>query len=257
MLVEHREQHAHVRAISCTARAGAAKADWEGAANEALGGEAEDSPGGGVSVGDLEAVRVNEDHGFGAELEEEAVAGLDVAHSPVIPLQRLLRLDQSLLERGDRAEISADGDEIGGAPEPHRAVRDRNIGTVAAQMIHLPPRRHFLDSGLLNDLPDLGLALGRHRAHPGPAHPLAPLLDRLHAHAERHVADAPLGIDQQRDVRARMYDCRDRAAIEVAAGRHPGVEEVRRVWHPLHFCAFESRGRGLLEDLELGFAMHR
>jgi hypothetical protein len=209
----------------------------EDAADDASRGLAEQRAGRRVGLDDLAAHRVDDEHGLGTHLEQQAVARLEVAQPRVVPLHRLLRLDQPLLQSRRGAEVAAAGDDRPVRAEPHGAVEDRNVGAPGGGMIDLPPARRMGGRRLLDQGLDLAAGLAGHGVDPWQAEPFAVPFDRPVVAAEGDVADDPVGVDDERDV-AHGGDQRRRHVGVEFANRIPG--NLNRITCGEPFCQASS-----------------
>ena len=77
--------------------------------------------------------------GLTRELEQQPVPRLEMAQPRIILLERLLRLDQPLLERRDRAQVATEGDDALAVVDPQRRVEHRDVRPGRGRVVDLPP----------------------------------------------------------------------------------------------------------------------
>jgi hypothetical protein len=110
-----------------------------------------------------------------------AVAGFGFAVAPIVALHRLLRLDQSALQRDAVAQVAAEGHDaaLAGAPvvlhHAHRRIQQWQVVAVLPRVVHLAPAAGGVDGGLrlAQQRLDLLPAFDGDGLHPRTAKPLA------------------------------------------------------------------------------------
>jgi hypothetical protein len=110
-----------------------------------------------------------------ARWKEQAVARLDVTQAPVVALERLLRLDEALLQGGQGAQV-APHEHHGAVGQAHARVGHRQVVTVGRGVIDLAARRGAPYAGrapgrLAEEQLDLAARLGRDDVGEPTAHP--------------------------------------------------------------------------------------
>ncbi len=80
-----------------------------------------------IGFDDTQGGRVEDQHGFGRELEQQAIARLGVAHARVFTIDGLLRVDETLLQHRDRAQVATDCDDATFLADLHRRVDDGQV----------------------------------------------------------------------------------------------------------------------------------
>jgi hypothetical protein len=141
-----RERHVHLVAGALEARRGEQVVERladarrrlgrERAADQPVGRQPEERAGRGVGVHHLARRGVDHEHRLARALEQQAVAGLDVAQPPVVALERLLRLDEALLQGGHGAQVAPDQDH-GAVVQADARVRHGQIGPVERRVVDL------------------------------------------------------------------------------------------------------------------------
>ena len=133
-----------------------------------------DQDGGGrVGLDDALIVRVDDQHGLGGELKQYPVAPFRPSDSGVFALHRLLRLGESLLQRGHGAQVTPDGHQSTVSAVSDHRMPDRHIGALITGIVDLPPSRRFAHGRLANQLFDLPSAIRRYGIHPGAPDPVS------------------------------------------------------------------------------------
>ena len=130
----------------------------------------------GVEVDDAQALGIQEQDGLAGGIEQQAVAGLDLAQLPVIPLQGLLRLDQAVLEFGDGAQALADRQQAMVIVEADGGVFDRRLGAARQALHDLTEGGNPLIPGILEDAGEVNLIRGADCVTPGHPDPVSGLL---------------------------------------------------------------------------------
>ncbi len=92
-----------------------------------------------IGVEDRIAGGVNDHDRLRRDLEQQPIARFGVPQPDIIPLHRLLRVDQPLLHRRKRPQIAANHHKAVLAPDIDRRIKHRNILAARRGMIDLTP----------------------------------------------------------------------------------------------------------------------
>ena len=149
------------------------KAFGKAAADEALGADAEDLTRRGIRRRDLVRERIDDEHGFARNLEQQPEASLSVPQMSRLLLQRLLDIHQSLLQRLNNPQITAHRDNAALSSHLNGAVQNRYIRAARRGVVDLAPASLRLRRRTLKQCYNSWSALERDRVGPRPAKPLA------------------------------------------------------------------------------------
>ena len=128
------------------------------AARDLAGIQAEQLHGRRIGFYDAQGGGVEDQHGFGRELEQQAIAGLGVAHARVFAIDGLLRIDQPLLQHRDGAQVAADRDDAAFLADLDGGVDDGQVDAAISDVVDLPPARGMPFGRVLQQGFDLGAA---------------------------------------------------------------------------------------------------
>ena len=104
----------HLRGL----HAGPVEADRKARSHQRGNAVAEQLVGRGIGLGDPVGGAVDDQHGIGADLEQQAVAGLGIAQAPVIALHRLLRVHHALLQHRRGPHVAPENDDAAARTAP-------------------------------------------------------------------------------------------------------------------------------------------
>ena len=110
------------------------------AADNARGAFAQELPCRGIRFNDLFGRSVDDHDRLGRHLEQQAIPCFHLAQTPIVAFHRLLRLDQPLLDRGNRAEVAPDGDDPVLVADLHRRIEHRDVSAPRRRVVHVPSR---------------------------------------------------------------------------------------------------------------------
>ena len=175
---------------------------------------------------------LQDQHRLGPELEQHAVAGLGVAQPGVVPVDRLLRLDQSLLQGRERPQVAAEGDHPAAVADPHGGEEDRHRGAAQRTLVDVAPARQGPGGDVAQHGLHLRPAVLGHRVHPGAAEPalLALHLQGQLLAVEGGIPDHARLIDDEGDIRRGGDQDRCGFRIQIAQRCLRGFERLHG-WH--------------------------
>lgn len=115
-------------------------------------------------------------------------------------LERMLGVDQTLLQGGDRAHVAAKGDDLSMPARTHGGIEHRKLDAGFGQVHDLPPFRRIDGIGLAQHGLDLGPAFRADRFGPRPAKPILAPNRQTAITAQRDIPNDALLVDHQGDI---------------------------------------------------------
>ena len=167
--------------------------------------------GGRIGLANLQARRLDNQHRLGRTLEQHAVARFELAHPQIVAFERLLHLQQALLELARLAQIAAEGDAVGAAIDAQHGIADRHLA-IAGGVIDLPPVLHLAAPGGGEHLHDFRATFIRHRLDPVAPDPACE--GREFARIEGRIEDRAGVVEDQRDIACHHRKLHRRIGIE-------------------------------------------
>lgn len=188
----------------------------------------------GVGLEDLQRVRLQQQDRLVGGIEQQPVAGLDVAQLPVFLFHRLLGGDQAGLEFRDGVEVAPDREQPGLAAQPDRRVLHRELEAAGKALGDLAERGDAFFARVLDHAHDLAAGDIADGFHPTPAEPV---IDRFVGDGvgQGHVPDDPIHVQHEGDIRLGDGDighegCGDCNLLETHTGcitRSKSLQSVR------------------------------
>ena len=197
-------------------------------AHELAGVLAEQGGSGGIRLDDSLVARVDDDNRFRGELEKQAIALFRIANARVLALHRLLRLGQTLLQRGHGAQVASNRDDASVLAVSDRAVADRNVRSLRGGMIDLSPARNLEVARFADHFLDFRFAFNRDRVRPATTDPVAIGLAREFLVAKRDIADHAIAVHDKRDVGGGDNQCGRGLGIDRSEAFNRCVEAGQR-----------------------------
>ncbi len=152
-----------------------------------------------VDVDDARGAGIENEDGFGGELEKQAIALLRVADPRVLALHLLLRFDKALLESRHRPQIAPHDENPAIVAEADRAVADRHVRALA-RVVDLPPACRGAPAGIAQEFVDLDARFIRDGVDETAPDPFGRSLLREVRVGKRGVENKARSVDHQRDI---------------------------------------------------------
>jgi hypothetical protein len=220
----------------------------EGPADDARRCLAQELTGGRISLDHALSRRVDDEDGLRDHAEQQPVARLDLTETPVVALQRLLGVDELLLERSHPLEIASDRDDGAVvALESECPILDRNLSAARTAMRDLTPARDRLAPGLVEQGFEIGARVERDGRQPRLTDPVGVDIGAQILAAEGNVLDRPVRVEHDGDVGQPLDQRGRRSGIEGAETLTRGSERTHghRTLHGHMGTASTLQARGI------------
>ena len=167
----------------------------------------------GIGLANASAVGLDDNDGIVFELEQKPVACFGLTQLHIVAFERLLCLDEALLQHRSRPHVETDGKDVAVFAGPDGEIPDRNVAVVRG-VVDLPPSHRLGGAGGREHGFDLWPALDGNCVDPVLSDPgVAPTADQI-ARRERYVDNLPARVGDQRDVTGSTCDTRKRVDPE-------------------------------------------
>ncbi len=152
-----------------------------------------------IGLDDAQGCSIDHEHRISGDLEQQPIARLGLAPLPVVALHFLLRLDEALLDRSNRAQVAAHRQHRAMLAQPNGGIRDGKLTAIATDRDFASLRYAGL-VGFKQKLLDLAARVVRDGVGPGTTDPVARRGHGVLSSGDGDVADHTVAIDDERDV---------------------------------------------------------